>query len=131
MMSAKAAEEIRALLGRRGMNKAELARRLEVSHTWVTNRLTGDQEIGVNELHRIAQALGVKARDLLPAGDTETYLPTKIVSRRAMNRRISTRPGDGRPIGHPSGSTKPDGSTRTSRVAERQTYSPYGLTRGA
>lgn len=65
-MTIKVAEEIRALLGRRGISKSELARRLGVSHTWVTNRITGDQEIGVNELERIAVILGVTASDLLP-----------------------------------------------------------------
>jgi len=85
-MSARAAEEIRALLGRRGINKSELARRLNVSHTWVTNRLTGSQEIGVNELGKIAVILGVDVADLLPKEDvtggrpsTRQYLPGERV----------------------------------------------------
>lgn len=66
-LSDLAAEEIRAQLGRRNMNKSELARKLGVSHTWVTNRLTGAQEIGLNDLEQIAAALGVSVMDLIPA----------------------------------------------------------------
>lgn len=91
-MSAKAAEEILSLLGRRRMSKSELGRRLGVSHTWVTNRLTGDQEIGVNELQRIAVILGVDAADLL-AGPTRRYPP----ARDPLAPHVVTAVGEPRP----------------------------------
>lgn len=65
-LSETAAEEILAMLARRRMNKSALARQLGVSHTWVTNRLSGYQEIGLNELQRIAAILDVEVTELLP-----------------------------------------------------------------
>lgn len=65
-LSERVAEEIRALLARRGMSKSELARKLDVSHTWVTNRLSGSQPIDLNDLERIAGILGVSVQALLP-----------------------------------------------------------------
>lgn len=65
-MSQRAARRIKGLLGSEDVTKSELARRLGVSHTWVTNRLNGSQEIGLNELERIAEVLGVSVTDLIP-----------------------------------------------------------------
>lgn len=65
-LSERVAEEILAMLARRRMNKSELARKLDVSHTWVTNRLTGRQPIDLNDLERIAKALTVPVQSLLP-----------------------------------------------------------------
>jgi transcriptional regulator with XRE-family HTH domain len=65
-LSERVAEEINAMLARRRMNKSELARRLGVSHTWVTNRLSGTQPIDLNVLDRIARALDVPVQSLLP-----------------------------------------------------------------
>jgi transcriptional regulator with XRE-family HTH domain len=66
-LSDQAAEEVRAMLARRRMSGRKLAERLGVSHTWVSYRLTGQQEIGLNELARIAEVLDVAVIDLLPA----------------------------------------------------------------
>jgi transcriptional regulator with XRE-family HTH domain len=66
-LSDRAAEEIRAALARRRISGSELARRIGVSHTWVTNRLAGHREIGLNDLQRIADALDAQVTDLLPA----------------------------------------------------------------
>jgi len=41
-LSAYAAEEIRALMGRKDINKTEMARRLGVSDMWVNRRLRGN-----------------------------------------------------------------------------------------
>ena len=67
-LSTRVAEEVRAMLARRGMNKSELARRLDVSHTWVTNRLAGHQDISLNDLEKFAEVLEVTVADLLPRG---------------------------------------------------------------
>lgn len=53
-------------MGRRRLSGASLARALNVSPAWVSYRLTGIQEIGVNELERIAAVLDVDVTDLLP-----------------------------------------------------------------
>src|SRR5690554_4433352 len=65
-LSERVAEEIRAMLARRRVSGRELARRLGVSSPWVSNRLTGHLEIGLDELQRIADALEVEVADLLP-----------------------------------------------------------------
>lgn len=59
------AEEIRALLGRKRMSQAELARRLDVSGAWISYRLAGKQPIDLNDLDAIADVLGVQPGDLL------------------------------------------------------------------
>lgn len=60
------AEEIRSLMGRQRMTGRALAEALGVSPSWVSYRLTGVTDIDVNDLQRIADALGVEAGDLLP-----------------------------------------------------------------
>lgn len=66
-LSERAAEEIRAMLGRKRISGRELSRKLGVSQAWVSYRLTGHQEIGLNDLERIAAALEVSVSDLMPA----------------------------------------------------------------
>ena len=75
-LSDRIAEEIRVLLTRRRMSGRELARRLDVSPGWVSYRLSGEQEIGTNDLQRIAAVLGVSASDLLPS--TRASSPTLV-----------------------------------------------------
>ena len=48
------------------MSRAELARRLDVAEMWLSRRLTGRTPITVEDLGRIATALGVPAGSLLP-----------------------------------------------------------------
>lgn len=61
------AGEIRASLARQRTSGRELAEKLGVSRSWVSYRLTGTTEITVNDLQRIAAALGVEVAALLPA----------------------------------------------------------------
>lgn len=65
-MTERVAEEIRSQMGRRRLSGADLAKALGVSPMWVSYRLRGMQEIGVNDLERIAQVLGVDLLELLP-----------------------------------------------------------------
>jgi len=101
-MTGQVAEEILAVLGRRRMNKSELARRLGVSHTWVTNRLSGDQEIGVNELQRIAAILGVTASDLVPRNTvwkSRAPLGERVLATVGEDRKARPQPHrPGRPV---------------------------------
>lgn len=76
------AEEVRVLLTRRRMSGRELARRLDVSASWVSYRLTGQQSIDLDDLQKIASVLGVAVVDLLPKESgavTERYLPGERV----------------------------------------------------
>lgn len=98
------------MLVRRRMNKSALARQLGVSHTWVTNRLSGQQEIGLNELQRIAAILDVEITDLLPRptpGRVIATVPTtsdrlNVHSDGSPERTTRKRPARKRnPIGRP------------------------------
>ncbi len=64
-LSDRVADEIRGLLGKRRISASELARRLKVSRNWVSLRLTGAQEIGLNDLERIAYELDTTVGELL------------------------------------------------------------------
>jgi transcriptional regulator with XRE-family HTH domain len=123
----RVAEEIRVLMVRKRVNQKQLAQRLNVSAMWVSGRLTGQTEIAVNDLPRIASALDVPMAQLLPAevlgepaqrranasGDEG---PTAWYSRvGGTDTRRASRPADNRPGGHPDGATTP-AFTRTARL---------------
>lgn len=65
-LSDQVAEEIRAMLGRRRWSQARLARALERSEMWVSDRMRGKQPIDLNDLQLIANALEVPVGQLLP-----------------------------------------------------------------
>lgn len=65
-LTAHVASEIRAMMGRLNVNRAELARRLNVEDSWVGKRLNGRTEISLSDFERIARALRVGIVDLLP-----------------------------------------------------------------
>jgi len=105
-LSELVAEEIRALMGRRRMSQAQLARGIDKTEMWVSLRLRGKQPIDMNDLHVIAGALGVGVHDLLPPPEIAAGAarPSAIAQyleppERTTNRR--RRPRDNRPIGHP------------------------------
>lgn len=81
------------LLVRKNLNQKQLAWRLGVSAMWVSGRLTGQTEIGLNDLPRIAEALGVKVVDLLPR-DLKTGISV-------TNHPRADRPPNNRPNGGP------------------------------
>ena len=60
------AEEIGVLLFRRRMTALDLARRLGLSQSAMSRRMVGDQPFDLDEIQRIAEALGVPVVDLLP-----------------------------------------------------------------
>lgn len=119
--SGRVAEEIRALLARRRMSGRELARKLDVSPSWVSYRLTGTQPIDINDLVSIAKVLGVKASDIIAnaergdgaygdVGDLAITIPTVrvggttahpahpiVTAAVPLPRRGSTHPPDRRP----------------------------------
>jgi transcriptional regulator with XRE-family HTH domain len=96
------AEEIDSVRGRRRMSQAQLAREIGKSEMWVSLRLRGRQEIGLNELALIAKALGVSVFQLMP--------PTDSVSR-DLNRSLkSSHKDDPKPVRHVA--TRPFGPPR-------------------
>jgi DNA-binding Xre family transcriptional regulator len=110
-----AIEMIKSWIGRRDLNRSELARRLGVSHTWVGNRLAGTQDIGLRELERIADALDVTVADLLPAANhPEAGQPATRRTRLTGSYPIAAHQAT---PDHPTGhlvrpSTRPAGSPR-------------------
>jgi len=74
-LSDSVAEEIRAMLARRRISGRKLAEQLGVSSAWVSYRLTGSQEIGLNALQRIAEVLDVAVTDLLPTQRSGSTTP--------------------------------------------------------
>lgn len=75
-LSDAVAEEIRVMMTRRRISGRKLAEELGVSSAWVSYRLTGSQEIGLNDLQRIAEVLDVAVSDLLPRRLTEQLVKT-------------------------------------------------------
>ncbi len=63
----RTAEEIRALLARRRISAAELARRTGMKQSTLARRMTGETAFDLDDLEVIAEVLGVEVTDLLPA----------------------------------------------------------------
>lgn len=73
-LSAQVIIEIGAMLGRKRMRQADLARALGVGPMWVSDRMTGRTRLTIDDLDRIANALGVGIVDLLPRDRREVTL---------------------------------------------------------
>lgn len=86
------------MLARRRVSGRELARRLGVSSPWVSNRLTGHLEIGLDELQRIADALEVDVADLLPR---RVYRDGRRTGEGGIMSPSSHAPLDPTTAGHP------------------------------
>lgn len=99
-LSAYVAQEIRAYMGRKDINKTELARRLGVSDMWVGRRLRGQLPIDLDDLVRIAAALKIDIVDLLPNRGQSLNDGSETPTRRGMRTRLHGRPPTGpAPIG--------------------------------
>lgn len=68
--SAVIGANVRAEMARRGISQTALASRLKVSQSAVSKRLRGETPFDVNELAKVARALGV-SMDSLTAGASE------------------------------------------------------------
>lgn len=60
------------MMGREMVKQSELARTLDTNQQWVSVRLRGRQPIDLNDLERIAAALGVEVADLMPGPEVKT-----------------------------------------------------------
>lgn len=107
------AEEIRVMMIRRRTTGRKLARTLGVSPSWLSYRLTGVQEIGLNDLDRIAAALGVSIRDLLPVASSER--PNTTTPQYGNLTESMRIPAQRQPHPNDGGSHRPfgGGNTRT------------------
>lgn len=117
-----AAEEIRALLARRRMSAAELARRTGIKQSTISRRMTGETAFDLDDLELIAEVLQVEVVDLLPRKGTPTIggaVPPEAIPRYSQPAEpvaIQTpRPRDNRPSGHP-GQRRAPTTGRTSYV---------------
>jgi len=97
--------EILALMGRRRMNNTELGRRLGVPDYWVGRRLNGKIPIDLNDVQRIAAALGVPATDLFPSSKRNSVwkaaapLGERVIATIGEDRKPSVRAHrPGRPV---------------------------------
>lgn len=125
-LTARVAEEIRSVMGRRKVTGAQLAKRLGVSSAWVSYRINGSVSTSMDDLERIAAALNVEVGDLLPQNlaatrSTGRYdsdqdpCPVDVIS--GYHNDVVRRPPDRRPVGRPVMGRPPAGPGRTSRVS--------------
>jgi transcriptional regulator with XRE-family HTH domain len=81
-LAESAAEEIRAWIARRQLSGNKVARSLDVSPSWLSQRLLGRQDIGLDELVGIAGVLDVPVMSLI-GGWLDTEAKTKAGHARA------------------------------------------------
>lgn len=98
------AAEIRAWMGRLDVRQSELARRMGENDQWMSMRLKGRTPIDLNELQRIATALGLSVLDLMPPPEVAAAARAVTNERlphvgRTATLRSAKRRGDGT-IGH-------------------------------
>lgn len=97
-MRQRVAEEVRVALARRRLSASELARRMGVTQRYISRRLTAEIAFDVDDLQRIARALGVAVADLLPADAHQPHTGLRTVdgvttmSRDRTNIYYSQRP---------------------------------------
>jgi transcriptional regulator with XRE-family HTH domain len=97
-LNSQVAGEIRAWMGRREMNQADLGRALGENEMWVMRRVRGRQQMTVADLQRIARVLGVDVLELFPpSGGAAT---TRSVSRDLNRSLASSRKDDPKPVRH-------------------------------
>lgn len=118
-LNAAVAAEIRAILARRGWKQSQLAQRLGVQEMWVSRRLRGINAITVDDLERIADALGIKPANLLGLAEqagTQMNSRSPSVPERSSGHSLTParRPADNRPDARPrSGPRRPERVART------------------
>jgi transcriptional regulator with XRE-family HTH domain len=129
------ASEIRGWLGKRRMSGRQLAAKMLVSQTWMSTRLRGDTEIGLNDLQRFATALNVQVTDLLPApsrrSDQETNVTWSASSDQPPSDRPTGAPARAHHIPHsaPRHSDTPIASRTGTRRPRVTSWSHDGVTR--
>lgn len=87
-------------MARRRIKQAQLARMLGQNDQWVSVRINGYQEIGLNDLDRIAAALGVQPAALLSSPEA-TRRKTPHRSHRHIPTLDAPSPTRGKAVGRP------------------------------
>lgn len=117
------AEEIRALLGRRQMSGAKLARAIDQSEMYVSRRLRGETAFDLDDLERIAEVLGVPVASLLPSA----FLPNDRSGTSSLRPASPTRPRVDRPKSRPAAeSTRPTSAGPANRRRPTRIDRPAG-----
>lgn len=80
-LSADVAAEIRAWMGRLQVKQSQLARKLGENDQWLSMRLRGNTPLDLNEVQRIADALGILVINLLPQYATQRASSTEATTR--------------------------------------------------
>ncbi len=65
-----------------GLTQDQLARRVSLSRTSITNIESGTQAVQIHQLYQMAAAMGVQPQELLPAQDSvviETPVPKRLL----------------------------------------------------
>lgn len=110
------AEEVRALLARKRLSGAKLAQTIGRSEMYVSRRLRGETAFDLDDLERIAAALGAPIGALLPRSVLSeigvTVLEPQVTKR--VTRTTQTRTAH-RPNGRPVAGVAP-GNRRTTRT---------------
>lgn len=116
----RTAEEIRALLARRRISAAELARRTGLKQSTLARRMTGETAFDVDDLELIAEVLGVSVADLLPGYAREAGQPVITPKPKQAERSSMRAPKNNRPK-----TRQPDSGLRlrTKRVSRPTTQS--------
>jgi transcriptional regulator with XRE-family HTH domain len=91
-LSVQVGDEIRVWMTRRRLTGERLAQRLKVSPAWVSYRINGKQEIGLDDLQQIAAALEVEVIDLLPVEVAEPAAKVAPLAARVITRRRRESP---------------------------------------
>ncbi len=118
-MREQIAEEIRVLLARRKMSASELARRMGVTQPYISRRLTADTPLDVDDLAKIADALGVHILDLLPRAEEGRLITTagsREPTRAGTNDRSPRAPERPHLTGHPNRTSPHESTRRPARV---------------
>jgi transcriptional regulator with XRE-family HTH domain len=113
------AEEIRVLLARRMMSASELGRRVGMTQPYISRRLTGETAFDIDDLAKIADALGVEVAELLPRPNEGRLVTTsrhRETSPREINDRKATLTGRTRPIGGPANPIPRQATRRPARL---------------
>jgi transcriptional regulator with XRE-family HTH domain len=72
------AEEIRVLLARRKMSATQLAHITGIKQSSLSRRMTGETAFDMDDLERIADALGVAVTDLMPQRVSTGTEPNRV-----------------------------------------------------
>lgn len=71
---------LRAARTEKGLSQTHVARYVGLSRTSITNIERGRQRFPLHLVYQLAEAVGIPAKDLLPAAKDEVGLPAELLS---------------------------------------------------